>query len=54
MDEAVLYSCAGELNPGARIQATSLGLFSKEKSAFRLSKNIFGSLFCTSKRFPFQ
>lgn len=54
MDEAVLNRDAGELNPGLVEQATSLGLFSKEKSAFRLSKNIFGSLFCTSKRFSFQ
>lgn len=52
MDEAVLNRAAGELDPGPVEQATNLGLFSKEKSAFRLSKSIFGSLFALQNAFP--
>lgn len=54
MDEAVLNRAAGELNPGPVEQATSLGLFSKEKKRFQAVEKYFRQPFCASKRFSFQ
>ncbi|MDY3280691.1 MAG: hypothetical protein SOX25_11375 [Eubacteriales bacterium] len=52
MDEAVLNRAAGELDPGPVEQATNLGLFSKEKSAFRLSKTFSAAFFVLQNAFP--